>query len=129
MSASVHGMSTEDIIVASGARDGRVIIWMHEVQSNASSHWKPVQIIEVKDLLHFKNSTKDEGDISNRGDVEGANYPVWRVEFSQVGTMLLVSYGDVTNEACRQQTVVLKQTTNGRFVQLLGLDEKGFIGE
>jgi len=48
--------------------------------------------------------------------------PVWAVEFSSVGSMLMVSFGDSES----QKTIMFKESGGGEFAQILDFDENGF---
>lgn len=84
-------------MIASGSKDGSVIIWSYDTSLQI---WKGI----------------------NRISEEFGGKPVWSVEFSQIGGMLMVSFGDDT----AQSTIMFKEVKLGEYLQLLDFNEEGF---
>eukprot|EP00392_Amoebophrya_sp_AT5.2_P001653 g1655.t1 len=80
-------------ILASCAKDGTVIVWQR-----CDTIWRPVKLF--------------------REEFQGK--PVWGVEFSQVGGMLQVNYGN-------SQMAIFKEASTGEFTQVAEMDERGLM--
>ncbi|CAD7923426.1 unnamed protein product [Amoebophrya sp. A120] len=78
-------------ILASCSKDGTVVVWQR-----CDTIWRPVKLF--------------------REEFQGK--PVWSVEFSQVGGMLQVNYGN-------SQMAIFKESSSGDFAQVLEMDERG----
>ncbi|CAD7930218.1 unnamed protein product [Amoebophrya sp. A25] len=85
-----NGGQNSDII-ASGSRDGSVILWQR-----FETIWRPIKL--------FKD--------------EFAGKPIWSVEFSQVGGMLQVNFGE-------SEMQIFKETGQGEFRPQIAIDERG----